>query len=171
MVNRADFILAARAYVGTPFHHHGRLKGIGVDCLGLLMGAMAAAGFPARDYRQYHKLPRAAELIEKFKEQADEIPLALAAPGDTLLAWVLRRGQAQHILILSDLPGVIHCLEGGVAETSLSAYWHYRVTHAFRLRGLSPPGPPVVWPGPEQGFDAGNDPDAARAGYRQGGCC
>ncbi len=34
----SDIIRTARSYIGTPFHHHGRLKNIGVDCLGLLIG-------------------------------------------------------------------------------------------------------------------------------------
>jgi len=29
---------AARGWLGTPFHRQGRIKGIGCDCLGLLMG-------------------------------------------------------------------------------------------------------------------------------------
>lgn len=29
---RARFVATALSYVGTPYHHHGRLKGIGVDC-------------------------------------------------------------------------------------------------------------------------------------------
>jgi cell wall-associated NlpC family hydrolase len=34
----------ARQWIGTPYHHHGRLKGIGVDCANLLCAVYEAAG-------------------------------------------------------------------------------------------------------------------------------
>jgi cell wall-associated NlpC family hydrolase len=39
---------AARAWVGTPFHHQGRVKGIGCDCLGLIMGVAHELEIPSR---------------------------------------------------------------------------------------------------------------------------
>jgi cell wall-associated NlpC family hydrolase len=37
MSNRTDAVLAeARTWLGTPYHHMGRLKGIGVDCAGFV---------------------------------------------------------------------------------------------------------------------------------------
>jgi cell wall-associated NlpC family hydrolase len=31
-------VTQARGWIGTPFHHQARLKGIGCDCLGLCVG-------------------------------------------------------------------------------------------------------------------------------------
>ena len=41
-------IAAARACIGTPFHHQGRRPGAGLDCIGLIVIALRAAGFPCR---------------------------------------------------------------------------------------------------------------------------
>lgn len=34
----------ARAWLGTPYHHHARLRGVGVDCAQLLAAVYEAAG-------------------------------------------------------------------------------------------------------------------------------
>ncbi len=34
----SDVVRTARTWLGTPYHHQGRLKGVGVDCAGLLIG-------------------------------------------------------------------------------------------------------------------------------------
>lgn len=33
-----DIIPLARAWIGTPYLHQGRLRGVGCDCAGLLRG-------------------------------------------------------------------------------------------------------------------------------------
>jgi cell wall-associated NlpC family hydrolase len=37
----SEVIKAARSWLGTPFAHQGRVKGVGGDCLGLLIGVAA----------------------------------------------------------------------------------------------------------------------------------
>jgi cell wall-associated NlpC family hydrolase len=37
-VSSHDICKAARSWIGTPFKLHGRIKGVGCDCLGLIMG-------------------------------------------------------------------------------------------------------------------------------------
>lgn len=34
----------ARSWIGTPYHHHARIKGVGVDCAQLLCGVFEACG-------------------------------------------------------------------------------------------------------------------------------
>lgn len=31
-------VIAARAWIGTPYHHQASLMGVGTDCLGLVRG-------------------------------------------------------------------------------------------------------------------------------------
>lgn len=35
---RAEVVAEAMTWLGTPWRHQGRLKGVGVDCLGLIIG-------------------------------------------------------------------------------------------------------------------------------------
>ena len=37
-LTRADIIVEARAWIGTPYRHQASLKGVGCDCLGLVRG-------------------------------------------------------------------------------------------------------------------------------------
>lgn len=41
---RDRVIQEARAWLGTPYHHHAALKGVGVDCAQILIEVYAAAG-------------------------------------------------------------------------------------------------------------------------------
>lgn len=38
MITRTDIVTCARGWLGTPFHHAMHVKGLGVDCIGLLLG-------------------------------------------------------------------------------------------------------------------------------------
>lgn len=44
---RARVVAAAETWLGTPYHHAGRVRGAGVDCLMLLAEVYAAAGIIA----------------------------------------------------------------------------------------------------------------------------
>jgi len=37
-MRREDIVEAARAWLGTPYHHQASLRGVGCDCLGLVRG-------------------------------------------------------------------------------------------------------------------------------------
>ena len=38
MATGLDVVRMARTWLGTPYHHQGRVKGAGVDCGGLVIG-------------------------------------------------------------------------------------------------------------------------------------
>ena len=50
MTSRADVVAAALAWTDTPFHHQARLKGVGVDCVGLVIGVARELGLIAPDF-------------------------------------------------------------------------------------------------------------------------
>lgn len=41
---RAAVVLEALGWLGTPYHHHGRIKGVGVDCAQILCAVFEACG-------------------------------------------------------------------------------------------------------------------------------
>ncbi|MEI6730625.1 MAG: hydrolase, partial [Pseudomonadota bacterium] len=45
---RQKVVEIAKTYLGTPYHHTGMLKGVGVDCLTLLVCAFKEAGLVGR---------------------------------------------------------------------------------------------------------------------------
>ena len=82
---RAAVVEEARSWLGTPYHHMGRVKGVGCDCLTLLAAVYHAAGIvPEIEIPHYPPdwhLHRSAELyLEGLLTYAREIPLASLQP-------------------------------------------------------------------------------------------
>ncbi|MDD5585633.1 MAG: hypothetical protein PHY92_01580, partial [Alphaproteobacteria bacterium] len=61
-------IAAARACLGTPFHHQGRKPGVGLDCIGLIVVALQAAGYDVRDRFDYSPRPDGRSLVQALEE-------------------------------------------------------------------------------------------------------
>lgn len=54
LLKRAEVAREAVTWLGTPYHHHARIKGAGVDCAQLLIGVFEACGMvPAIDTGHY----------------------------------------------------------------------------------------------------------------------
>ena len=125
----ADFIAAARSYVGVPFHHQGRTRH-GVDCIGLVVCAARDAGLALVDRTDYPRDPNGLLPLE-LARQFQEVDPALA--GDILLMRF--RGEPQHVAILAG-ETLIHGYAsiGRVVEHGLDAKWRRRIVAAYRLR-------------------------------------
>ena len=85
---REKIVAEARSWIGTPFHHAARLKGVGVDCANLLIGVYAAAGiaeeftpeYYPQDWHMHRDEPRfLATLLEYCERLPDGEP---PMPGD-----------------------------------------------------------------------------------------
>lgn len=135
------FAMAANTMVGTPFHHQGRLPGIGLDCVGLLLCAAQRGGVPIEpereDERCYSRRIESERLLRGLRRRFDERgPHETIGPGSILALWKRRRGLAQHVGIVAP-SGVdlIHVdARAGVTRSSLDGLWGDRIVSQFRLR-------------------------------------
>jgi cell wall-associated NlpC family hydrolase len=132
---RAAAIAAARAAVGTCFRPQGRVPGLGLDCVGLVLVAARAARVPLPPLPGYalggdHD-DASAQLVALGCRQRRR--LAAARPGDVLL--VAPAGAQRHLLLLTDR-GAIHAHAGlgRVVEGPLAMDW--AMLGAFVLPGL-----------------------------------
>lgn len=139
----AELILEeARRWLGTPFVHRGRLKGEGVDCIGLAIGVARALGHPVEDRLDYSRRPDPEVLRVALAAQLAEVRLDAARPGDLLRLAV--NGKATHVAILSRLPdgrpGLIHAFAPcrRVVEHGWDGRWPGPAVDAWRLRNLAP---------------------------------
>jgi NlpC/P60 family putative phage cell wall peptidase len=138
-VTRADIVAEARSWIGTPFHHQGRLKGVGVDCAGLLICVARELGLSSFDVTGYARLPDGRQLKATCERLMEPIGLDAAGPGDVvLLRWTR---QPQHVAIVADGPGyrtIIHAHEqaGQCVEHILDEIWARRVVRAYRIPGV-----------------------------------
>jgi NlpC/P60 family putative phage cell wall peptidase len=148
MATRAQVVAEARAWIGTPCHHHAGLKGVGTDCGGLVRGVGAALGLdPAgwqeieERFRGYPKRPVGGIVRAGLNLYADPIPVGIAQPGDILLMQFDLDNEPQHVGVLTDFngrPGLIHAYIAArkVAEHGIDATWRRRIVGAYRYRGI-----------------------------------
>lgn len=130
----------ARECAGTPFKHQGRVKGLGMDCAGLLAYALERAGLAYLDENGYGRNPFDGMLERALDAQPSmsQVPLADAQAGDILLMRI--KSAPQHIGIHAGLiaghPYIIHASEqhGGVVTHRLDDMWGGRVLRVYRLR-------------------------------------
>lgn len=135
-------ITQARTWLGTPYHHQARLKGVGCDCLGLVVGVAdelglkhaSGATLSSFDQTDYSRQPDGARLTAMLQSVLYEIPKEDAAPGDLVLFSI--EGNPQHVGLLTDYEGlgVIHCYAPSrkVVEHRLDKKWQQRIVKVFR---------------------------------------
>jgi cell wall-associated NlpC family hydrolase len=102
IVTRADVIAEARSWIGTPYAHQHRAKGIGADCLGLLIGCCRNLGLVAPDFdvNGYARKPDGVTLVTRCDEYMDPVREDDVKPGHVLV--IAFKKEPQHIGILAD---------------------------------------------------------------------
>lgn len=60
----------AREFLGTPYHHQGRVKGAGIDCAGLVICVAHELKLSEYDLDNYPKESDGVELQQLFSENA-----------------------------------------------------------------------------------------------------
>jgi NlpC/P60 family putative phage cell wall peptidase len=130
-----QMIAAARRCLGTPFHHQGRRPGAGIDCIGLIVVALRAAGFTVEDRTDYGRRPDGKSLIAALAEHG-AVPVKEIRPGDVLLFRYDR--QPQHAAIATGPDRMIHsfAVAGEVVETIIGDYWQRRLNGIFRFQNF-----------------------------------
>lgn len=133
-----DILAAARACIGTPFRHQGRLPGVALDCAGLVIAVAQAVGADYYDVPGYGLRPAGGLLESSLDGQPCLEPVLTAQrqPGDILLMRFAT--EPQHLSIFTG-ETLIHAYSnvGKVCEHRLSAVWAARILRSYRFRGLS----------------------------------
>lgn len=135
MATRTDVINKAREYAGTKFHHQGRLKGVGIDCAGLVICVAKELGLTNFDFINYGHMPHADTLEQLCNENLEPISMAEVKEGDIFL--MAFENEPQHLAIKTDI-GIIHSYAQvrRCVEHSLDRVWLSRVKKCYRYKGL-----------------------------------
>jgi cell wall-associated NlpC family hydrolase len=132
---RDQIVAEARSWLGTPWVHQHRTKGVATDCAGLVIGVARALGLvpPDFDVNGYGRQPDGSLLgvCDRFMRRTS---WAEAQPGDVLVVAI--SGDPQHMGILVPYRhgglALVHAASnaGEVIETRVM------FSAALRLRGV-----------------------------------
>jgi cell wall-associated NlpC family hydrolase len=142
MTTGADVAAAARAEMGTPWMHQGRLPGVALDCAGLVIVTAKRLGLVPQDWdiADYGRLPDGT-LLDRCGEHMQRInALELGA-----VLVVAITGQPQHMGIVGNYRhggwSLIHAASnarpGRVIETRLMFHRSQKLQAVYRLPGVS----------------------------------
>jgi cell wall-associated NlpC family hydrolase len=135
---RAKIVAEARSWIGTPFRHQGRLKGVGVDCAGLVIEVGRALGLDVHDETGYAAVPDGVSMQRSCDAQMGRIERY--GHGDVVLFSFGRH--PQHLGIVADYASggnsLIHAYapNGRVVETIFDGIWIRRTVQAYRYPGV-----------------------------------
>lgn len=135
--DRERIVAEARSWLGTPFKHQGRLKGVGVDCAGVAVGTAQACGMEFVDVKGYARLPAKGQFSIAVRSATDEISLDDLQPGD-LMTFVWRE-EPQHIAICVEVTPMIRMIHAWqevrkCVENDFDSLWRSRLVECRRYR-------------------------------------
>lgn len=145
MITRAAVVAEAREWLGTPYHHQARLKGVGVDCAGLVIGVARALGIVGADMdvTGYSRRPDGTSMLAHCDAWMQHVPFDALQPGDVIVLRI--EDDPQHMAIAGDYVhgglSMIHSLDrsngrGSVIEHRLDDSFRSRLVAAYALPGV-----------------------------------
>lgn len=147
MTTGHDIVDEARSYIEptTPWQHNQSRKGVGCDCIGLLVGVAHKFGLAddweqrGREFHAYSIDPDPKRLLKAVATFFDQITLSQARLGDILLFRLEQH--PKHFGIISALEprmSIIHAYASAksVCEMPIDEKWRRRIHSAHRYRGV-----------------------------------
>jgi NlpC/P60 family putative phage cell wall peptidase len=126
MEHDSPALIAARAWIGTPYVLSAALRGVGCDCIGLVRGVWSeVTGKPAPPpppWRADWANASARPLVQAARQYLCPVALEAARPGDVVVLRLQGTREA-HCGILERSGQFIHAQEGvGVVCVPFAAY-------------------------------------------------
>jgi hypothetical protein len=139
-VFKERIVCQARTWIGTKFHHQGRLKSNpknkgGCDCIGLLIGTLKELDYDFNlrfqgfcDEKNYQRIVQDDILLKNIEKFFKKKNLSKISSGDIALFSFSEKLPSQHIGIIGEHQGnltLIHAYLkiGYVVEHFLDDYW------------------------------------------------
>jgi hypothetical protein len=149
-IERARIVEIAREYLGTRFHHQGREKGVGIDCVGLPICVAERLEIKDRhgvpilrtDHLSYSPEPGSRLVHDICVRRLDQKAAGAALEdGDVLTMRVPTLPCHAAIVAFHGLdPYIIHAYSAGpekCVEHILNEAWSRRIIGKFRFPGVS----------------------------------
>ncbi len=134
----AQIAASALTWLGTPFHHQGRVRNVGVDCIGVVIGVARDLGLSDYDVTGYWHLPWGLTLLQELRRHLVAVPIADVRMGDVLLFAF--NGSPQHVGICTGLDPLrmahAYAPMRKTVESPLTGEWLEQMRGAFRFPEL-----------------------------------
>lgn len=156
MISPLALVDEARSWIGTPWVHQGRMKGVQCDCVGLIVEVARTVGVPGAAqfaYPNYPRMPRNNMLelwLDKYLTRSDAIMVGNVA----LVAWwpfpdVSIKRIPMHLAWIGDYTkhrgsgapySFVHAMNDPtimkVAEHNMNHTWRNRIVRTYRMPGV-----------------------------------
>ena len=138
-VTPAAVIAKAREYLGTPYHPGARVKGAGVDCIGLVVCVFGDLGVAVDDWSGATEGDQIGLLTDRLDDYCDPLTsLDDVRPGDILLFRY--RSMNHHTALCTESGLMIHAYDSPscnrVVEQSIDDSWERRFLRGYRYKGM-----------------------------------
>ena len=141
----ADVVVAeALSWLGTPYRHQGVRKGVGCDCLGLVLGVWRAVygvepELPGPYAPDWAEAGGGERLLTAVRRHFPEKPVGDMAAGDLLLFRWRPHLPAKHAGIVVGQNLFVHAYEGtAVSLSALAPQWRRRIAGVFGFPAWNP---------------------------------
>lgn len=127
----------ARTWIGTPYHHQACLKGIGVDCVGLIRGVYDEMyGISPPELINYSAdwgdTNGNEDMVKAAIKYLEPVPLSTLGAGHVVLLRWREHRVAKHSMIMTSSTTAIHAYNRSpVAEINLHRWWLNKIVYAF----------------------------------------
>lgn len=133
---REAVLAEAVRWIGTPYCHQACKRGVGADCLGLIVGVWNAVAttpleLARHDQRSWAQHADGEPLLDGLRQFLTEQSPASALPGDVLALRWRSRWPASHLAILMPDTTIVHAYEGGRVVRSNLAPWSAHIAASF----------------------------------------
>ncbi len=146
MSGNAETVSVARTWLGTPYVHQARCRGVGCDCLGLILGIWKdrfgqLPETPPGYTQDWSEVSGVERLWDAARQHLVAKDLDHAALGDVVLFRMRDGAVAKHLGLQSSVGAdarFIHAYSRrGVVETRLTEAWVRRLVARFEFpKGL-----------------------------------
>jgi hypothetical protein len=136
MITGQDIATCALGYLLTPCRHQGRVKGVGIDCVGLVICVGWDLGIFDRSFNVtgYGRTPNPRVYLPLLKNNLIEI--SQIEVGAVLSIAFLKH--QQHLAIVTAPGMAVHSIHGTLThQFTLGEVWLKRVRGVYRYPGVA----------------------------------
>ncbi len=142
--DKSKIVEIAKTWLGTPYHHQQHIRGIGTDCLGLIVGIYeeiygSVPNVPLNYSHNWMESTGKELMLDHANKYLTKIDKKDIVSGVVVLFRMQNHGLVKHAGVVTkwrgDTKSMIHAQEGlGVVEVFLNSWWINHVIGIYEFK-------------------------------------